>query len=110
MSLYANYVRERTTDHILEAEDGFATYRFIEDEQTVYIIDIYTIPEMRKVGRAAHLADEIADIARRRGCTSMIGTVQPSAKGSTVSLKVLLAYGMRLESAGNDFIVMRKDL
>ena len=110
MSLYADYLRERTKDIIIEDQEGFATYRYMDDLKTVYIIDIYTVPEARHSYHATRLADQIAENARRVGCTSMIGTVVPSAKGSTTSLKVLLSYGMTLQSAGPDYIVMRKDL
>lgn len=110
MSLYASYLRERTEDSILETDYGFATFRWVEEGRAVYIVDIYTTPEAREKGLATELADQIAEIARKKGCKTMIGTVQPSAKGSTVSLKVLSAYGMTLQSSGQDVIIMRKDL
>ncbi len=109
VSLYADYLLERTHDHILEVDEGFATYRFLP-ENTVYVVDIYVRPECRQYGHAADLANTIGDIARKKGCTTMIGTVQPSAKGAHTSLKVLLAYGMELKSAEHDAIILRKDL
>ncbi len=109
-SLYAQYLRERTTDEILETQEGFATYRYLNDGKTVYIIDIYVVPERRKVGYAAELANIIARRAKERGAVEMIGSVMPSAKGSTNSVKVLLAYGMDLQSAAGNMIVFRKDL
>lgn len=109
MSLYADYLRERTTDLILEDPKGFATYRYIDDK-TVYIVDIYVVPEARKQGFASELANLIAEEAKAKGCTSMLGSVVPSAKGSTTSLKVLLGYGMRLDRSGDNYIFFRKDL
>lgn len=110
VSFYGDYLKERTDDCILEDSYGFATYRFLNEGKSVYIVDIYTTPEMRKTGHAAKLADQIADEARKEGCTEMLGTVNPSTKGSTASLKVLLAYGMTLVSSQENVIVMRKDL
>ncbi len=110
MSHYADYIKERTADEILETPDGFATYRYVEAGKTVYIVDLYTVPTSRKEGCATLLGNAVAAIAKEKGCSSMIGTVVPSAKGSTTSLKVLIAYGMRLESSGIDFIVMRKEI
>lgn len=110
MSYYTDYLRERTNDGVVETDYGFATYRFLEEGKTVYIVDIYVVPEARKEGHAADMADQIAKIAKEAGCTSMIGTVQPSAKGSTLSLQVLLGYGMRLQSASQDAIIMRKEI
>ena len=109
MSLYAEYLRERTKDEIIEGERGFATYRFT-DEKTVYLVDLYVRPDFRKSGVARETADLVAEIARKRGCTKMLGSVVPSTKGSTESLKVLLAYGMTLESSGPDFIIFGKEL
>lgn len=76
----------------------------------MYIIDIYTVPEERKKGAASILADLVAIAAKEKGCVEMLGTVMPSAKGSTASLKVLLGYGFELKSACNDAIIFRKDL
>ncbi len=109
MSLYAEYLKERTNDEIIEIDDGFCTYRYI-DALTVYIVDIYIKPEARQFGHASKLADVVAEIARKKGCKCMVGTVQPSAKGSTISLQVLLGYGMSLVSSTADGIVMRKEI
>jgi hypothetical protein len=108
MSLYADYLHERTNDLILESASSFITYRYLDGGTTVYIIDIYTAPFLRKQGNAACLADMVVKEAKEKGATKLLGTVQLSAKGSTDSLKVLLAYGMELDSAGSDHIVMRK--
>lgn len=109
MSMYAEYIKERTDDHILETETGFATYRFLGDA-TCYIIDIYVKPEFRKQSVASDIADTIMGIAKSSGYKKLIGSVVPSAKGSTTSLRVLLGYGMTLESCSNDFILFKKDI
>ncbi len=67
MSLYAEYLKERTYDEIIETDEGFATYRVIEEGKAVYIVDIYVTPEARKAGLASKLADQIAEIANSRG-------------------------------------------
>lgn len=109
MSHYADYILERTNDKIIETDFGWATYRYIK--QAVYIIDIYVVPQKRKNGIAAYMADLIAEEAKKEfGCTEMLGTVVPSTKHSTTSLKVLLAYGMELHSATADLIVFRKEI
>lgn len=109
-SHYSDYLKERTNDLILEIPEGFATYRYLTDSVTVYIIDIYVVPDSRKNGAAAHLADIIVKEAKERGCNTLLGSVVPSTKGSTTSLKVLLGYGFRLNYAANDLIVFRKDI
>lgn len=109
MSLYAEYLRERTKDEILETEQGFATYRFT-DEKTVYIIDIYVRPDFRKCGVGSDFSDSIMRLAKERGCTKMIGSVVPSMRNSTDSIKVLLAHGMKLDSSTNDFILFSREI
>lgn len=109
MSLYADYLYERTGDLINETQAGFITYRYLNEKQ-VYIVDIYVKPEHRRANIASLMADEVVKEARSRGCTEVLGTVAPSAKGSTLSLKVLLGYGMSLHSSGVDFIICKKDI
>ena len=110
MSYYADYLRERTEDRILETEEGFATYRFPDGGGSVYIIDIYIAPEHRMRGVASAIADQIVAIAKQRGCKKLLGTVVPSNKGSTASLRVLLQYGMRLQSATQDLVIFEKEI
>lgn len=109
MSMYADYVIEKTGDEIIESEVGFAVYRYLNEKQ-VYITDIFVRPEHRKIGAASALADGVCILARKRGCTELLGSVVPSLKGSTTSLKVLIGYGMRLDSATNDLILFKKEL
>jgi GNAT superfamily N-acetyltransferase len=109
LSLFKQYILERTDRQIIETEYGFATYAFT-DHNTVYIEDIYVIPEYRKRGLASEFANEIAELAKNKGCTKMIGTVVPTTKTATDSLKTLLAYGMKIQSCSNNFIVMEKGI
>jgi ribosomal protein S18 acetylase RimI-like enzyme len=108
-SMWKRYLEEKTKDKMLETDKGFATYRYI-DEKTVYIIDIYVLPDFRKEKVASLLADTVVEEAKARGCKKLVGSVVPSANNSTMSLKVLLGYGMTLEASTNDFITFRKDI
>lgn len=108
MSFYADYLKERTEDRIMETDFGFATYRYLNEGKTVYIIDIFVAPDFRKLGRATELADMIVTEAKRGRCSELIGTVVPSTRGSTESIKVLIAYGMHLHQASNNLVVFRK--
>ena len=112
MSMYADYIKERLGDDSIETEEGFCTYRFLEHNglPAVYIIDIYVRPFLRKGNVASDLADRVAAIAKEKECKIMIGTVVPSAKGSTDSLRVLLGYGMQLDSASQNLIIFKKGI
>lgn len=109
-SLFAKYLSERTGDKIIETLEGFATYRYVNNGKTVYIVDIFVLPEFRKKKVASSLADMIVSEAKLLGAVDIIGTVVPSTKNSTISLKVLLGYGMTLNSASNDLVVFRKEI
>lgn len=110
MSLYADYLREKTTDEIIETDIGFATYRYLEEKKTVYIVDIFVVKEKRNHLVASQLADMIVKEAKINGATKLLGSVIPSNKNSTSSLKVLLGYGMTLDSATNDFLLFKKEI
>lgn len=109
MSLYASYIHEKTSKSVLETDKGFATFSF-PDKETCYIEDIYVVPAFRKSKECFKMADQIVCIAKERGCKKLLGSVQPSIKDSTISLQVLLAYGMRLESSTNNFILFFKEI
>lgn len=109
MSLYADYIKEHRNDQCIESDNGFCTYRYLNDKQ-VYIIDIYIIPSHRKTQEASKMADLVVKEAKEKGCTQLVGTVVPSAKNSTDSLKVLLGYGMSLDSSSNDLILFKKEI
>lgn len=108
MGMYADYLHERTEDQIIEGATGFVTYRYLG--KTVYIVDLYVIPSERKKHVASALADMVVREAKEKGCNELIGTVQPSAKNSTASMRVLLGYGMSLKSSGVDFIIFSKEI
>ena len=109
-SMYARYLLERTDDLIIETPSGFATYRYLDQGKTVYIVDIFVIPAFRKSGAASKMADDIVKEAKDRGATKLLGSVVPSMKNATTSMKVLLGYGMRLDNSTNDFIVFSKEI
>ena len=108
MSLYSKYVEERLGKCVYETSLGFATY-IIKGEEC-YIEDIFVLDEARKTGHAAWIADKITEIAKNEGCTYLTGSVVPSANGSTTSLKVLLAYGFKLHSCKENFIIFTKEI
>lgn len=110
MELLKMYLEERMDNKslIYYEDSGFATY--ILTDEYVYIEDIFVIKAQRKSNLATIIADEIAEIGINNGCTYMLGSVVPSTKGADMSIKVLQAYGMTLESSDNNMIWFRKEL
>ncbi len=94
-TLYAQYLAERTSDEILETQEGFATYRFLNDGKTVYIVDIYTVPDVRGRGYAAGLADKVLDVALGREVEIHIhlGAAQVGVRRHGVPLAAGLDHG-----------------
>ena len=107
--MYADYIAEHTNGFVFETDKGFASYVF-PDEKTVYIKDIYIVPEARKQNAASDITDHIVMLAKQRGCNKLLGSVVPSASGSTDSLRVLLARNFKLESSAIDFILFSKEI
>lgn len=101
------YLKELKGLDVYETEDGFILFK-IEDEY-LYVRDIYVLPEKRKKGVAAKMADELAAIVKKtHDCTAMLGDVEPSNHNATDSIKVLLAYGMKVLEANDDEIIFFK--
>lgn len=107
-SLYAHYLRERTSIEIIETDFGFITYS-IEAEEC-YIRDLFILPMHRHAHMAKDLADKVLEIAKTKNCKYLTGSVCPTTKGSDSSVKVLMAYGMKLHSAINNLIIFKKDI
>ena len=110
MSLYGDYIREHHGDGIVEDNYGFATYRFLNEGKTIYLVDIYVHPDFRKTLLGKEMAEKVIAIGRESGATEFLGTVVPSARNSTESLQILLKFGMQLKSASDNLIVFRKDI
>lgn len=107
-SLWARYIMERDNKNMLEEEYGFATYYFIDE--IVYLEDIYVTPEMRKTYVASQLADKVADKAREAGCKRMLGSVKMIDKSRDRNIKVLMNYGMKLDSSNEHMLYFIKDI
>jgi GNAT superfamily N-acetyltransferase len=89
---HSAYLKEREDVDTLEHEFGFSTFRFRDHD--CYILDVYVVPEKRKLGIAAEMADAIAALAKSRGLSTLTGSVDSRANGAEASAAILTAYGM----------------
>lgn len=110
MSLYAKYVKEHHGDDVFETAYGFTTYRYLDEGKTIYFVDMYVHPDFRRTNHARFMADNILERAKANGCKELIATVVPSANNATDSLKVLLAYGLKLSRIEGNLIVLKKEI
>lgn len=108
MSLYADYVTERTHFEIIEKDYGFITYSI--EQNICYIQDLYILPDLRQTKLASSLANEVMEIAKTKSCKHLMGTVSPKSKEPETSIKVLLAYGMKLHSSNDQLIIFTKEI
>lgn len=112
--MYTRYLKESQNKEVIETPHGFLTYGFDcvpgVAFSHVYIEELYVVPEMRKARVAATMADKVADIAKERGVTKMLGSVSLGRKGADENLEVLKRYGMRLFAAHEQTIYTIKDL
>ena len=105
--MYADFVKEHSHDYILETEIGFVQWRYLNENQA-YIVNIWTNPDYRKLGKASDLADVVVERAKNRGCKELLGTVYLKANNASRSMAILSAYGMEPVSADKDIITYRK--
>jgi hypothetical protein len=110
LSLFGQYIREREGKLIVESEVGFATYMFWPDQKACYIEDIFVLPEFRRSHQASLFADQIAIEAKNAGMQWLVGSVKATLPSSTASVKVLLGYGMQVDSAENGVIWFKKEI
>lgn len=110
MSLYGEYIKETQDKEIIEDDYGFATFYPAFDHRYMYIEDIYVKSNKRKEKKASDYADRIAKIAKERGISKLLGSVNMQIKNPTRSAKVLLSYGFRLLEVKEDSIYFEKDI
>lgn len=108
MHQLAEYFKEWEGFDSIVTDDAFASYRIVGEE--CYIREIWVRPELRKTGLASDIADQIAVIAKERGCAFLSGSVNTLGNKPTESTKVLLAYGFKISGAVPNGILFKKEL
>jgi predicted GNAT family acetyltransferase len=108
-SLYAQYLKEREDKEILENEFGFVTYKFLNATEC-YIHDIFVIPEMRESGLAMQMKQDVIDIAKSKGCQTLIGSVCTSDSSASRNLKILLNDKWQIHATNGNMIFVNKSI
>lgn len=106
--MYSEYLKERTDKHIIESDKGFVVYSFTED--ACYIEDVWIKPDFRRSRECFNFGDIVSGIAKQKGFKKLFGSVVTNTKNSAESMQMLLAYGFKLDSANNNFILLKKDI
>ena len=106
----AEYREEVENTYTVQSEIGFATWK--QQDDGIYIVEIYTNPDQRKKRVASTLADQCVEQAKEMGIEvkSAYGSVSMLSNTSHLSLMALTMYGMRLHTLGEDIIYFRKEI
>ncbi len=107
--MYGAYLKERLNKEYFETAHGFVIYSWYLDD-AIYIEELYIKPEHRLEGFGTVMVDAVCDIAKKAGKKYLVGTIDPRANGSTVSMKALLAYKMQLWRLEDGLIYLSKEL
>jgi hypothetical protein len=91
MEHYANYIKERENSEIIWNEDGFITYKILDNGSQVYIVDLYVIPEKRKTRVATNFANMV--IEKNKECQKLWGSVSLRSNNPRLNIRVLRGYG-----------------
>lgn len=109
MSLYADYVKERTGRSVIENDDGFVVYYDLGSD-SVFIEDMFVSKDKRRSKIGSSMADLIVKDAISRGKKMILCSVDPRANNSTDSIKIIMAYGFKLYCTNGPMILLKLDL
>lgn len=107
-SLFAAYFKELAGEDTIIVDDGFVV--FSEEEDHVYLKDIYVRPEARHTGLGQELLAAVENIARQLKKPRIVGSVVPSYAGSTKRTEGMLKIGFKVLKAEQDIIYFIKEL
>jgi hypothetical protein len=106
--MYKDYLKERENAELVEFPHGFVVLKIFPE--SIYLQDMYVVPEKRMTGQAWSMLKHIEQVAIAAGKLKLVTSCSPPANGSTISLKAILAGGFQLESCDKDMIYLTKDL
>lgn len=110
MELYKKYLEEREGKHLFYNEVCFIKYSY-PDSNSIYIEDIYVVPEKRKSHVAKNCADKLCIKAKEQfGCNTVFGSVCLDTIGADNSIKVLHAWGMKISHHQDNMIYFKKEI
>ena len=107
-TLYAQYISEREDALVLENENGFLTYKIMNQE--CLVINMFIKPALRKKGEGRFLVSELSDIARAKGCLYITANIYLNDGGATKTLISALMAGFGISAADRGTITIYKNI
>lgn len=95
MSLYKDYLKEREDMEVYENEHGFVSYCYLEQDQALYLAEIYVVPKKRNTPAGYRLYQRVVNIAKANGYSKIMGSVDVTTNGYELSEKLMGKLGFR---------------
>jgi len=108
VTLYARYIAEREDFSIIETDQGFATFKVVA--HTIYLRDLFVLPEFRRTKVASELCDQVCRVGRSLECTTLVGSLDPKALNANDGLRAILSYGLKLKGQQGSLLYFEKEL
>lgn len=109
--MWLDYVKERTNKKVAKiADSGFAIYYHYASEKSLYLEDIYVVPDKRQTKVGVTLLNMIIEEARKAKVFSILGSIDPETNNSDISLKAMLNYGFKPYKISNGLLFLKKEL
>ena len=92
-SLYGQYIAEREGNIILETEFGFATCQI--EENSIYLMDMYVVPEKRQTGVGRDFLNKAAELAKEHNKSIITTSVCYNTNNPETSMLAILSCGFK---------------
>lgn len=112
-SLWARYIGELRggSTTFIEKEWGFASYDFLPFAlDSIYIDDLYVVPERRKEGLAMQLIAEIEEAGRKVSKQFILTVVKTETATCTESIKAQLHVGFMVVATDSGNIWLKREI
>lgn len=104
--MYKSYIADGEKAEVIEFSFGFLVLKTEAD--FLYIETIYVAPEYRESGKGREMLAAVEQRAISENKLGILGSCSPGRKGSTISMKSMLACGFELHSCDKDIIYLIK--
>ena len=108
MNLYAEYIEEREDAKLYHDEDGFFTYKLLND--AFFVKDLYVRKEKRREGIGNKYAKKIEELAKKHDCLVIFCTVCVEANNWEVSKEYIESNDYSYVNKVDTMIYFKKEI
>lgn len=103
-NLFADYLKERLGQEIIENEHGFIIYKINGNE--CFLAEMYIKPESRRSGHGKSLLTELKVIGLDAGCEYITATIHQVDKNAHFTMAGAISCGFKIHNAHNNVITI----